>query len=320
MFHFLNKHIVLQIIIAILLFCWSVFTIFTNMTLVLPDGQGILYDTIYNHFVNNPVGMRVMAVVMLLFVILFLQLFYNRNKFSDIKTIMPIVFFLLLINAGKFLYSFAPASFTIPILTLIMLINTKDANEQPTKNRTFASGILVGLCSLIDPHSVLILLFLIISLLANRFSKFKEIVIAISGFLFVYIYYFATAYLFNKIPLAVSYIQKYQFFGIIRNFSSMKIMDWILGGYLLLSVLYATMALKLYFDNKLIVLRKRYLTIIILFFVMFVLMLFADSSFRYAILYVTIPVSLIFSLLTVLKNGKLMKDFIMIALFVLLWL
>ena len=320
LFYFLNKHIVLQIVIAILLFSWSVVTIITQMTILPPDGQGILYYSLFNHWSSNPMGMKFVVVVLLASELLFINLFFKSNKFSDNKTLMPIVFFLLLVNAGKFLYCFSPVFLTILILTVILFFTTQDNSEKPVKNRTFAAGILVGFSSLVDPHAVWIILFLIISLLANRFSKFKEIMILICGFVFVYIYYFALAFLFDKIPLAISAIQNLQFFGLIHDFPSMKVLDMVLSGFLLLSVFFEMASLKLYFDSKLIVLRKRFMTTMFLFFVMLIALLFSNYGFRYGLLYLIVPVALIFSMLSILKNKRWLKDVLMVALLVLLWL
>ena len=144
--------------------------------------------------------MKVLAVLMLLLELLFVQRFFNVNKFTDNQSIMPVFFFLLFMNAGGFLKIFSPVCFTIFLTTFIILFNTKDDNEKPGKNRLYASGIIIGIVSLIDSCALGLLLYLMFSLFANRYSSFKEIVILISGVLMSYIYVFTCFFLSDSLP------------------------------------------------------------------------------------------------------------------------
>jgi hypothetical protein len=320
MFHFLNKHIVLQWVLIVLMLVGAGYLIFTRMTLCPPDGQGLLYAPLHAWLAARPLAMRVTASLLLLLLLLLIQRFFAVNKFCENKTWMPVLFLLGLILCGRFLELFSPTWVTLPMLAAILLLNTRDANEQPVKNRVFASGIMVGLCTLIDPYSVWILLFIIMALLANRFSSLKEIIILICGFEIVYAYVFSVGFLADTTPVIVHLIKNVEYFGIIRHFASLKVIDYVLTGVLLLSFIYMVATLTRYFDTKLIVLRKRFLTIILLFVVMLVTLVFSQYAFRPALIYLMLPLTLLYSMMSLLKNRRLLNDILIVAVIVLLCL
>lgn len=320
MFQFLNKHIVLQWILITLMLMGAGYVVFTRMTLCPPDGQGVLYAPLHAWLAASPLAMRVIASLLLLLSLLLLQRYFQISKFYENKTWMPLVFLLGLLLCGRFLELFSPVWFTLPTLAAILLFNTRDASEQPVKNRVFSSGIMVGLCTLVDPYSVWILLFIVMALLANRFTKFKEIVILICGFELVYAYVFAVGFLTGTTPAIVHSIKHVAYFEIIRHVGSLKVLDYVLALVILLGFFYMVAVLTRYFDTKLIVLRKRFLTIIFLFVVMLVALLFSQYVFRPALIYLVLPLTLLYSLMSLLKNRWLLNDILMAAVIVLLCL
>ena len=320
MFHFLNKHIVLQWILVVLLLAGAGYVIFTQMTLCPPDGQGILYPSLHAWLAARPLAMRVIALLLLLFLSLQVQRFFQISKFYDNKTWMPVVLLLGLLLAGRFLNTFSPTWITLPVLATILLLNNRDANEQPVKNRIFTSGILVGLCTLLDPYSVWILLFIIMALLTNRFSSFKEIIILICGFEMVYTYVFAVGFLTDSTSAIVHLVKQVGYFEIIRHITSLTVLDYVLTAVLFVGLVYMVAALTRYFDTKLIVLRKRFLTIILLFVVMLVALLFSQYAFRPALVYLVMPLTLLYSMMSLLKNRRLLNDILIAAVIVLLCL
>lgn len=320
MLYFLNKNSILQIIISVLLFGWAVFTIFTQMTLCPPEGQTLVYQQWFEFWQLHPLNYKIIAVVWVLLVSLLIQLFFNRNRFSETPTLMPILFCLLFLNLGKFTTFFSPAYFTILLTTLVILFNAQDNNEKPMKNRVFASGILIGLTTLADPNALWIALFLMLALFANNYSKAKEICILFAGLLMVAIYTFTYFFLSDKLPLLGESIKHLQFFYIIRDIKSISVLNWVLVFFLLFSLIYLVVILKLYFDNKLIVLRKRFVTTVVLLVIMLVIVLFANINIHQGLLYLIIPITLFYSILSQIKRRRLWNDFITIALVVLLCL
>lgn len=318
MLYFLNKNNILQIIISVLLFGWAVFTIFTQMTLCPPEGQTLVYQQWFEFWQLHPLNYKIITFVWILLECFFIQLYFNKNRFSETPTMMPMLFFLLFLNMGKFTTYFSPAYFTILLTSAILLLNAKDSNEKPVKNTIFASGLLIGLNTLVDPNALWILLFLILSLFANNYSKAKEICILLAGLLMVAIYTLTYFFLSDKLPVLGNSIKHLQFFYIIRNVKSLTVLNWILASFLFFSLFYLIAVVKLYFDNKLIVLRKRFVTTVVLLVITLFIVLFANYNIHQGLLYMIIPISLLYSMLSQLKKRRLWHDLITIALLVLL--
>lgn len=320
MLFFLNKNNILQIILSALLFGWAVFTIFTQMKLCPPEGQTIVYQHLFDFWQLHTLHYKTIAAVWVLLECFLIQLFFNKNRFAEIPTLMPMLFFLLFLNVGKFTSFFSPAFFTVLLTTLVLLFNAKDSNEKPMKNKIFSSGLLIGLATLIDPNALWIMLFLILALFANNYSKAKEICILFAGLLMVAIYTFAYFFLSNKLPVLADTIKHLQFFYIIRNVKSLSVLDWVRVSFLVFSLFYLIAAIKLYFDNKLIVLRKRFVTTVLLLVIVLIMVVFANYDIHHGMLYLIVSMSLFYSMLSQLKKRRLWNDFLAIALVVLLCL
>lgn len=320
MLYFLNKNNIIQLILSVLLFVWAVFTIVSNMVLCPPDGQTLLYNSIFEHWSLHPYLYKSVAVLWVLLECVFIQMFYNFYKFSDSPTFMPILVFLLFLNAGKFLTMFTPAYISLFLLTLIMFVNTKDKGEKLPKNEVFASGILIGITTLLDPNALAIFLFLVLALFANHYSKTKEIIILFAGLLIVALYTFTYYFLIDKLPELGLSISHLQFFYVVKNVKALGIMDWILMAVVCLSLFYVVAAVKLYFDNKLIILRKRFATIVILLFVLLLCLFTACLPIRQGLIYLIIPMTLLYSMLSLKKKKRFFNDLVLIAVVVLLCL
>ncbi len=320
MLYFLNKNYILQIVFSVLLFGWAVFSIFTQMTLCPPEGQTIVYRHLFDFWQLHALHYKIVAVVWVLLECILIQLFFSRNRFAEISTLMPMSFFLLFLNAGKFTSFFSPAFFTVLLTTLVLLFNAKDSNEKNKKNKIFSSGLLIGLATLIDPNALWIMLFLILALFANNYSKAKEICILFAGLLMVAIYTFAYFFLSNKLPVLADTIKHLQFFYIIRNVKSMSVLDWARVSFLIFSLFYLITVIKLYFDNKLIVLRKRFVTTVLLLMIVLIMVVFANYDIHQGMLYLIVSMSLFYSMLSQIKKRRLWNDFLAIAVVVLLCL
>lgn len=320
MLNFINKHTILQLVFALLLLGWTGYTVFTQLSFFPTDGQTLLYQKIAPIWENSTMGCKIVAMLMILLEILFVQRFYSLNKFSDNQTFMPSVMFLAFLNVSGMLTVFTPAWFTVFILTFLLLYNLRDNNEKPVKNRILASGALIALATLLDFHSVWLVFFLICALAANRFSKFKDVLILFAGALLVYVYVFTFHFLRGSMhEWSLSYAH-YQFFELIKSIPSLKVLDYVLMGYLLVSTIYVVTLLKLFYDNKLIILRKRFVTIVLLTIASVAMVLFTSLNFRLGLAYLLIPMTLVYSMLSNIKRRKFLHDLLFIALVVLLCL
>lgn len=319
MFYYLNKSWIAQFVVIILLLAWAVFTIVTSLTVGPMEGQTLLFGTLTSFWTEHPVNAKVVAIALLLLETILLALFYANNRFAETRTYMPVVFFLLLMNLGGFLKMLTPAYITTFFITLIIL-NTLDDNDKPVKNRVFASGLLIGICSLIDPSSLGLLLFLLLALITHRFSKSKEIIILFFALLFVYAYVVCFFFFTDNMAGLTASLKTLSFFGVVKSLKTLTLYDYLFLGFATLFAVYLIIQLKLLFDNKLIVLRKRLVNIHFLLFAVVGMLLISGLQLQQGLVYIAIPISLYFSMITQQKTRIILHDILIIAFYVLLWL
>lgn len=320
MFYYLNKNTVVQWVLIALLLGWAVFTIVTEITICPADGQSIFFQYLAAFWTKHPAHLKITAVLLLLLESLLIGHFYSANKFADTKTAIPVVFFLLLMNVGGFVKMMTPAVLTLVLMTLVVMVNTQDENERPVRNRVFTSGLLVGISALIDPVSVICVLFLMMALITHRYSKSKEIAIMLFGLLFVCAYLFSGYFIADKMPLFLDSLKQLSFFGVFKSLKMLDVLDYVFIGYTILLMIYLIIQLKLFYDNRLIVLRKRLVTIHLLMFVMVAVLLISALPLQQGLLYLTFPITMYFSMITLCKTRIVFHDILILAFYVLLWL
>ena len=320
MFYLLNKYRNLQLLLSLPLLAWAAFTIFTQMTLCPPDGQMALFQSFCRFGVDNLLAVRIIAMMLLLLEILLVQRFYSVNKFAENRSFMPVFFLLLFLNVIKFFNTFTPAFFTMFALSFVMLVNTDF--ESHGKNRIFASGIIIGLASLLDVNALWLFPFLIFAMFMGNVYRPKDTFVLLSGILIVAIYLFSYHYLTDTLLALFGSYKELTFFKLIHSSASVRdqIVDWVTIGVVLLATIYFSAVLKLYFDNKLIVLRKRFLITVFLNLVMAVMVVFSSLELQQSFAYMLVPMVLIYSMISLVKKRRFFHDVLIVASIVLLWL
>lgn len=320
MFYRLGKHIVIQVIALVLLFGWAAYSIVTGLTVCPADGQPVLYQLLGTFWSAKPVFGKISAILMLFAETWLIWRFYSTSRFSENSNFMPALFFLLLLNIGGFASNLDPAHVTVLFLTVIIVFNSKAQSEKEiVNNRIFTSGILTGIASLIDPAAIGLLLFMTMSLIAHHYySKGKKITIFLFGLLFVFIYLFSIYFLIGRVPELLESFRNLCFFDLFRHFKELRLQDYIFAGYLVAGVLYIGIRLKLFYDNKAIMLRRHLVSLNILMFVTAAMILLSGLNFRNCQIYMTVPLSLFFSILTTQKSKFVFHDLLLIAFYALL--
>ncbi len=320
MFYHLGRHIVIQVIALVLLIGWAAYSIVTGLLVCPADGQPVLYQLLESFWSAKPVYGKISAILMLLVETWLIGRFFSTSKFSENQSLMPTLFFLLLLNIGGFTCNLGPAHVTVLFLTIIISFNSKVQTEKGVvNNRIFTSGILTGIASLVDPAAVGILLFMTMSLIAHHYySKGKKITIFFVGLLFVFIYLFSVYFFLGRIPELLESFRSLSFFDLFHNFKELRLQDYIFAGYLVASVLYIGIRLKLLYDNKAIMLRRHLVSLNILMFVTAAMILLSGLDFRSCLIYMTVPLSLFFSILTTQKSKFVFHDLLLIAFYALL--
>lgn len=311
MFKFIYKRPIIQLVILVLLFAYSTYRLISHAEFLLPDGMSNCYKACYNFLSAKPVLTFIVLFAILLLYLFILLRYFNQSSFVETYSYMPAIWSLALMNCMHFFDVITPLYFIILIIALLLLLYLK-YEDYNIKHHVFFSGVLVGIASLIDMTAALLIIFVIASLVVNRFSKAKDIVISILGILTTYIYYVSYYFLTDQVELLRWNFATTDFFVFYQVFSPFSIKLLIFTILFFFLTFYSTSKLKLFFDNKLIVLRKRLIAVNIIFATCFIIFICSPLMFKYSLCYFIVPFALYFSLLNLTKGNQWFNDILII--------
>ncbi len=320
MFYYINKNKIIQWVAITGLLAWAIAAIILQMSILPACHQAYLYTLCQPWLAVKPWAYKGLSIAMLLLTMFCTQRFFSINKFSDNETFMPIVFLLLLFNMSHAFSTFTPVYFTVLTTAFIIMMNSENEHNIDIKNRTFASGILIGINTLFDYNAIWLIPLMIIVLIVSRFSKIKEIAILLTGVLFIYLYLFTYAYLTDQVPAIFGKIKEFAFFTVLHQIPSFRWMDWVFIAVWGSTSLLFLFGCKLYFDNKVVVLRKRYILCILLLIFAIFMGIFSPFEMQVSLPYLLLPTAILFSIIVLIEDRKWVHDIFIIATCLFLWL
>ncbi len=320
MFHFFNKNLRLQLFLLLLLAGWTGWTVFTQMTVMPPEGNMLLFQYISQLWAWNKTLVRVAVLLIILVMTVGIIQNYHKNHFADGRTYMPGVFLLLLLNSGRYLQLLTPALLTVFFISLIMM--TYEPNEQAVKmkNRIFSFGLLIATATLLDISAFGIVLFLILMISINNVTSFKDIVILFCGIAFPYIWAFAIAFLCNGDPIFTKSWHDLSLFVPVKSFTTLRIIDYVSLAVFVVVTFWMMFRDKRMLDNKLIVIRQAFNNVNLLFFSMLLSLWIGIIPLPYALFYLLPPIAIYMSIAVTKKRYWPIVDILILALCVMLWL
>ena len=314
MFYFLQKHKVLQIIIVIILMifmCIHLFSASINYNFFEPnlpfskaiaDGMA-MHTGLYR-------GMILLAILLECFL---LYNYFKKGAFTDNSTFFPIIWFLVFNTFSCFLFPLSPI-FLINLAILFLLNIHTSTSDARLKIQILISGALISLACFYDITAIFLLIYIIISLAINRLEKARDVMVLLIGFLLP-ILYAGTVYFFQgKFADFTAIWHNVHFHPAI--FAMQKISTVMIICLIVFAVMipYIIIQLKLLFDNKLIVIRKRYISLVVLLFTLLVMILFSQVPLPYSLAYCAVPITYFLTALIPEKKFSVTKE-VAIALF-----
>ena len=320
MFHLLNKNLNLQLFLLVILAGWSIWLIFTQMNLLPQEGTMLLYQHLANLWVSSKTLARIIALALVLTMTIGIIQHFNKNHFYDNRSYMPGIFFLLLLNCGKFLHYFSPALLTSFFIALILMMYSPNESSANLKNRIFTFGLAIAIATLLDVSAFGIVLFLILMISINNVTSIKDNLILFSGLLIPYIYAFAFSYIFDTMPVFVQSWRDLAVFEPVKQFTHLRIIDYATLAFFVLTIIPLILRGKQFLDNKLIIIRQAFTNNHILFFSMLIFLWLGNVAFPLALTYLILPASVYMAVAAIPKRRCILVDLLVVALCVLLWL
>lgn len=320
MFHLLNKNLNIQLFLIVVLAGWSAWLIFTQMTLLPQDGSMLMYRHFSALWTSNNTLVRIITFAFVLTITVGVIQHFSKNHFYENQTYMPGIFFLLLLNCGKFLQYFSPALLTNFFIALIMLMYSPNESAANMRNRIFTFGLTVAIATLLDVSAFGLILFLILMISINNMAPLKDNIILLSGLSIPYIYAFSIAFISNTLPEFTQSWRDLTIFEPAKQLSPLRILDYVTLGFFVLTIIYLIVRDKKLLDNKLIIVRQAFANTHLLFVSMMIFLWIGSIAFPNALMYILIPSAIYMAIAAIPKRRRFVMDILIVALCVLLWL
>ena len=310
MFRFIQSKIFLQTVCVVALLAWAVLQ-FVGATHYVQVPSSTSFWQMLSPLQNHYGGMIAVICIGLLLQILLTDVYYFRGGFGDNHHLMVCIWFLLILCCGGFISELSPVWLSNLMLAIIISLNF-DYDNGNLKSKDLLSGILTGVASLFYPPMLFVAFFVISSLIINRFSKYKDIIVYILGILLVYLYIFCFYFFCNRLPELFQLVSEIRFYN---TFAMTEMYSWqvmVLIATTVASLLYATVVLKIQYDSKTLLLRKKLITIHLITMSCLLLMVFSPFDIHQAVGFLLIPMSLYYSMLSQMKEHPFINDIMML--------
>ena len=291
MFYLLQKDLRFQIFVLLALtglFCFQLFVTPVAFCLYNPSLPYAL--SLDEWTAQNQATAR--GAILGLYVLqqLLLYNYFKKNRFADNETIIPCIALAAFMVAGGIASHCTPVY--IANTAVIGLLRLSDDSEsRHLKSRLLVAGALVGIASLYDLTLLLLAVAVILILVTNRLNTFNDIFVALIGILVPYIY--VAAYHFfvgNLTDYLASFSHLSLQFPLLEARPSIVSVVCIVVCIALL--IFILLKLKVRFDYKLIVIRKRFGNIHFLFIVSAAILFLTNLPFPQSLGYLFVPIAL----------------------------
>lgn len=291
MYRFINRNVSLQGFVFFLLFAYAIYLIVTGSNVEIGGGSGL--SLFFSNLQNiHPVLLKIVVIVALILQLVLLQMVIKVNEITEGTSLYPSIWYMAVFVATK-AFECQNSLFFVNLIALLLLLLNSNYETGSIKNRAFFSGILIGLAAFFDVASLWLSVFVIASLLVNRFSKAKEILLCFFGIFIPLIYLFSFYFFRDEIPLLVQTFSELKSFSIF--FSTIEVKSIIYLIFEGIIFLYIIFTLRYFFSSKLVVMRRRLISVNMLAISFLLIILTTSAYFPNSLAYCSIPVALYFT-------------------------
>jgi hypothetical protein len=309
MLKFISKKITLQWFIFLGLLALAVYTIFTQTQLVNEEGTTLQYKNIAHYFSQYKLFGKIIIVLILLLQIYLLQYCFIKNEYICRNSLLPACFYLSILLLTGSLLKISPVFFTSLFFIITISINYT-ASSVVLKNNVFWAGMLIALGTCFDVSSIVLLFLVAVTLIINQFFKMKEMLILLFGFTLVYFYFFSYYFLKNSLTDWLLTFQEIRILGIVYDNSlsqTISILRFITLG---LIYFYFMMRLQLINESKVVVLRKKTLTLNMWALLIIACLFISNTTLPKLLGYLFVPISIYLSIFANERNPFYINEII----------
>ena len=315
MFKILNKYISLLWLVFVTLLSVSIYVVVAKSCVLDNYSHYYLFPSFFK-ILNESYFIRIVVVILnLVLQLLLISSFLSQSRFITPNSPYPSIFYLALLLSTNSLITITPIFFTNTILLIILCLNVNYDNESRTKRNIFFTGILVALGCCFDFAFIVTLLFVIISLMINLYSKIRHIMILLSGFIILITYIFSYYLFTDSLSLLQNYfsqISPLYTFNSISTDSSLRITFFAIAFFASWIMIFK---ISQAFESKIVAMRKRHITLQILYVVLFLSFLFCTLSYPFYLQYLVVPLACFFVAVAQLPSRLFINELLVLFIF-----
>jgi len=319
MLQILNKNIFIQWILFLSLFSLSIFIIINHSQMGNGEGVSFLFTAFSNFFSHHQYFGKGIIIFVLFIQIVLLQYYFSKNEFSGKFSLLPSCFYITILLLAKSLHNIQPFFFTSLFLLSILAIRY-DISAIKLKNNAFWVGTLIAFATCFDQSAIILFIIAIFILFINQFSRLKEIGILLMGFLLIYFYFFSYYFLINQHCEWFVSFQQLKFFGFLNNENPVGLVFQIKLGCLFIVYLYFLIRTRLISESKVVMLRKRVITLNFFSILLLGCLILSNSTFPQLFGYLFLPITIYLGYLSQEKNPLYINEIVSILTLVVLCL
>ena len=319
MLKFINRTIAFQWIILLALLALSIYNILTKTEIGNVVGSTFLYQSFAQFFSKYEYFGKGIIIAALLVQILFLQYHFMKKEYVAKKSVLPACFYLIILWLTKSLIIISPFFFTLLFFLIIISIDYNITQNQ-MKNNAIWIGFLVAFATCLDVSAIIVLVLIIVTLIINQFSKIREIGIVLFGFGLIYFYFFSYYFLTNQLIDWIETFQQIRIGGILNSEITLHITTKISLATLCIIYLYFMVRVRLISELKVILQRKRIITLNIWAIIMLACLFITNSAYPFYLGYFFALIAIYLAILAQESNPLYINELITISVLVALWL
>lgn len=315
MYNYIYRKNRLQFIVLALLAAFAIVRLILAPPVIIgANGTVFPPQPIYDFLTAHPIYFRIAFGLIVTVQILLFQHFISRHNFLDDGSLMPAIWFLFLSLITIEFPTMSQAFLTNMFMLVLLLLNVNSLNSSniDNANKMFWSGFTVAMAMLIEPSAILMCILIIVSLILGKTNVIKRLCLASVGLLLPFIYIASVCYITGKTYIITDFLPRMNFFSMLDiDINSTLFIIFCIT--LLLSLLYIIPAMKIHYDNKIVLLRKKYVIINTMLLISVLIALIGGHSFREALPYLILPIATYFSMMSQLKRNRIITDIVITA-------
>ena len=317
MLKIINKKIAFQWILLLGLLGFSVYIIITQAQIANVQGAVFLYKNFAQLFSQYEFFGKGIIIAVLLLQILLLQYYFNKNEFVAKYSLLPACFYLFMLLLTKSLATISPLFFTSLFFLITISINYVTSSAK-LKSNVFLVGMLIALGVCFDLSSLILLVLVAITLLVNQFFKIKEIGILLFGVMLLSLYFFSYYFFANSYCDWILTFQQIKILSILDRevLTHPLVLISLIG--LGILYLYFIIRSRLISEAKVVVQRKRVVTLNLCAVLMLACLFISNSPYPYVLGYLFAPISIYLSIFAQERNPFFINEAITILTLILL--